>query len=109
MSSTTPDDELIALIDSVGARVAQPALQRQSEAALRALYDRTSTKLFGLAVKVTGNRNWAEDVLQEAFITVWRSAPFTSTRPGSTRPFTVTVSGWVLMVQKIVGGWVYTV
>jgi RNA polymerase sigma-70 factor (ECF subfamily) len=75
MSSTTPDDELIALIDSVGARVAQPALQRQSEAALRQLYDRTSTKLFGLAVKVTGNRNWAEDVLQEAFITIWRSAP----------------------------------
>lgn len=70
-----PDSELIALIDSVGARALDPARRRESEAALRALYDRTSSKLFGLAVKVVRNRDWAEDVLQEAFLTIWRSAP----------------------------------
>jgi len=69
-----PDLPLVALIDRVGERLRDPARQRASELALRELYDRTSTKLFGLAVKVVGNRNWAEDVLQEAFITVWRSA-----------------------------------
>jgi RNA polymerase sigma factor (sigma-70 family) len=72
--STSPDDETIALLEAIGARLTDPAQQRQSEQALRALYDRTSTKLFGLAVKVTGNRDWAEDVLQEAFVTIWRSA-----------------------------------
>jgi RNA polymerase sigma factor (sigma-70 family) len=74
MPATTPDDHLIALLGRVGARAADPARQRDSELALRELYDLTSTKLFGLAVRVTGNRDWAEDALQEAFLTVWRSA-----------------------------------
>jgi RNA polymerase sigma factor (sigma-70 family) len=74
MTTSDPDLPLIALIDRVGARVSDPARQRDSEQALRALYDQTSTKLYGLAIKVVGNRGWAEDVLQEAFVTVWRSA-----------------------------------
>ncbi|MCG2594254.1 sigma-70 family RNA polymerase sigma factor [Ramlibacter sp. XY19] len=74
MTPTTSDQDLIALIDGVGARLADPERQRQSERALRDLYDRTSSRLFGLALRVTGNRDFAEDVLQEAFITVWRSA-----------------------------------
>ena len=44
----------MALIDSVGARLADPERQRQSERALRELYDRTSSRLFGLALRVTG-------------------------------------------------------
>ena len=42
--------------------------------ALRALYDRTSSKLYGVALRVVGNRDWAEDVLQEVYLTVWRRA-----------------------------------
>jgi RNA polymerase sigma-70 factor (ECF subfamily) len=71
---TQPDAQLIALIDRVAERLADPGRQRASEQALRELYDLTSTKLYGLAVKVAGNRQWAEDVLQEAFLTIWRSA-----------------------------------
>jgi RNA polymerase sigma-70 factor (ECF subfamily) len=71
---STPDLQLIALIDRVAERLADPARQRASELALRELYDLTSTKLYGLAVKVVSNREWAEDVLQEAFLTIWRSA-----------------------------------
>jgi RNA polymerase sigma-70 factor (ECF subfamily) len=74
MNSTAPDLQLIALLDRVAERLRDPSRQRQSERALRELYDSTSSKLFGLAVKVVGNRNWAEDVLQEAFVTIWRSA-----------------------------------
>lgn len=74
MTTPVPDDLLIALIDRVAARIADAGRQRESEQALRALYDRTSTRLYGLAIKVTGNREWAEDVLQEAFVTIWRSA-----------------------------------
>jgi RNA polymerase sigma-70 factor (ECF subfamily) len=69
-----PDLALIALIDRVAARLHDAARQRASEQALRELYDRTSGKLYGLAIRVVGNRQWAEDVLQEAFITIWRSA-----------------------------------
>jgi len=65
MTAPSPDAELIALIDRVG---------RRDEAALRQLYDRTSPRLFGLALRVVRQREWAEDVLQEAFLTIWRVA-----------------------------------
>ncbi|MGJ7610491.1 MULTISPECIES: RNA polymerase sigma factor [unclassified Variovorax] len=65
MTAPSPDAELMALIDRIGHR---------DEAALRQLYDRTSPKLMGLAMRVVRQREWAEDVLQEAFLTVWRVA-----------------------------------
>lgn len=65
MTPPAPDAELMALIDRVGQR---------DEAALRLLYDRCSPKLFGLALRVVRQREWAEDVLQEAFMTIWRVA-----------------------------------
>ena len=74
MTSTDPDRALNAALDRVALRLADPVRQRESEQALRELYDQASTKLYGLAVKVVGNREWAEDVLQEAFVTIWRSA-----------------------------------
>lgn len=57
--------ELMTLLD----RVAQ-----QDQTALRSLYDLTSSKLYGLALKVLGKPEWAEDALQETFLQVWRSA-----------------------------------
>lgn len=65
MTAPSLDAELIDLIDRVG---------RRDEAALRQLYDRTSPRLFGLALRVVRQREWAEDVLQEAFLTIWRVA-----------------------------------
>lgn len=68
------DLPLIALIDRIAARQADPSRQADSERALRELYDATSSKLFGLAMRVLNKRDWAEDVLQEAYLNVWRSA-----------------------------------
>ena len=61
-----PDDELMALIDRVA---------RRDEPALKALYDQTSGKLYGLAMRVVRNNEWAEDALQETFLQIWRTAP----------------------------------
>lgn len=55
----------MALIERVAGRDAD---------ALKALYDMTSSKLYGLALRVVANREWAEDVLQEAYLTIWRVA-----------------------------------
>jgi RNA polymerase sigma factor (sigma-70 family) len=63
--SAQPDDLLMDLID----RVAQ-----RDEAALKALYDLTSSKLYGLSMRVVGKAEWAEDALQETFLQIWRSA-----------------------------------
>ena len=43
-------------------------------AALRRLYDATSAKLFGVCLRILGNRDESEDVLQEVYLTVWRRA-----------------------------------
>ena len=65
MKPESPDTQLIALIDRVALL---------DEKALRELYEQTSSKLYGVAVRVVTNREWAEDVLQEAFINIWRIA-----------------------------------
>jgi RNA polymerase sigma-70 factor (ECF subfamily) len=46
----------------------------QDDLALRALYDSASPKLFGLALRILVKREWAEEVLQEAFVNIWRHA-----------------------------------
>jgi RNA polymerase sigma factor (sigma-70 family) len=65
MTIESNDTVMIHLLD----RIAQ-----QDAAAFKALYDQCAGKLFGLALRVVGNREWAEDVLQEAFLGIWRGA-----------------------------------
>ena len=43
-------------------------------AALRAVYAATSAKLFGICIRVTGDRENAEDALQETYVKLWRRA-----------------------------------
>ena len=65
MSTPQPDHELMDLLDRIAA---------QDDTALKKLYERTSSRLFGLALRVVRNRDAAEDVLQESFLSIWRSA-----------------------------------
>jgi RNA polymerase sigma factor (sigma-70 family) len=43
-------------------------------AALQTVYRLTSAKLFGVCLRILGERSEAEDVLQEVYVTVWRKA-----------------------------------
>ena len=43
-------------------------------AALQTVYRLTSAKLFGVALRILGERSEAEDVLQEVYVAVWRKA-----------------------------------
>ena len=61
----THDALLIRLLDRVA---------RHDDAALKELYDHCASKLYGLALRVVGRTDSAEDVLQETFLTIWRSA-----------------------------------
>ncbi len=69
MTTTLPHDPtpdtLVQLLDRVAT---------EDAAALRALYDLTSSKLFGLALRILVKREWAEEVLQDAFVNIWRYA-----------------------------------
>jgi RNA polymerase sigma-70 factor (ECF subfamily) len=42
--------------------------------AFRSLYDATSPKLFGYALRILHKRELAEEVLQESFVSIWNSA-----------------------------------
>lgn len=44
------------------------------QAALGEVYDRTSAKLFGICLRILGDRGEAEDALQDVYINVWRRA-----------------------------------
>lgn len=57
--------ELVALLKSVANR---------DGLALRALYDRTSAKLYGICLRLMGDQGEAQDVLQDVYLTVWRNA-----------------------------------
>ncbi len=47
---------------------------RGSQDALRDVYSRTAAKLFGLCLRILGDRGEAEDALQEVYLNVWRRA-----------------------------------
>ncbi|MEO5671623.1 MAG: sigma-70 family RNA polymerase sigma factor [Ramlibacter sp.] len=74
MDTNVQDSRLIALLDRIAARAGHTGSHPDSEAALRELYDLTSSRLYGLAMRVVNNREWAEDVLQEAYLNIWRIA-----------------------------------
>lgn len=63
---------LAAALTSVG---------RGDRAALREVYDLTAAKLFGICIRICGERASAEDVLQTVYIKVWeRAGQFDATR-----------------------------
>jgi RNA polymerase sigma-70 factor (ECF subfamily) len=61
-SDLPPDVELMA------------SIQRRDVRALEQLYDRHRVLAYSLALRTLGNPTEAEDVVQEAFLSVWRSA-----------------------------------
>lgn len=69
MAGVTTSTMADAPLKAVMARVAAG-----DRAALRQLYQATSAKLFGVALRILSDREEAEDVLQEVYVTVWRRA-----------------------------------
>jgi RNA polymerase sigma-70 factor (ECF subfamily) len=59
---TLRDEELLALV------------ARGDEAALGAVYDRYSRLVYAIALRVTGDRQTAEEVMQDVFQGVWQTA-----------------------------------
>jgi len=67
------------------------ACARGDRQALRRLYDQESPRLLGVALRIMRERQAAEDVLHDAFVSIWtRAASFDATR-GSGRGWMYTV------------------
>jgi len=50
------------------------ATARKDGDAFRQLYDATSSKLFGFALRILVKRELAEEVIQESFVSIWNNA-----------------------------------
>ena len=50
------------------------AAAKHDASAFRALYDASSSKLFGFALRILHKRELAEEVLQESFVAIWNNA-----------------------------------
>jgi RNA polymerase sigma-70 factor (ECF subfamily) len=79
--ATINDDELIALV------------QRRQEAALGALYDRYIRLVYAVALRITADRETAEEVVQDVFQNVWQAA-------GSFQPGVGSFSAWLLGITR---------
>jgi RNA polymerase sigma-70 factor (ECF subfamily) len=62
-------------------------------AAFRSLYAAASPKLFGVALRILNNRGDAEEVVQEAFVKIWRGAGRFEAGRGS-------AMGWLVSIAR---------
>lgn len=50
------------------------ASAKRDEAAFSRLYDATSSKLFGVALRILRREDWAEEVVQDCYVSIWNNA-----------------------------------
>ena len=72
-SGRSGDREVVrAAADALAALLAQCALKNQR--AFGDLYQLTSSKLYGVALRILRRQDWAEEVLQECYVNIWNHA-----------------------------------
>ena len=66
-------------------------MRRREPRAMEVLYDRLGRQAFGLAYRILGDGPSAEDVVQEAFLTLWRQADRVDSARGKLSSFVLTI------------------
>ena len=66
---------------------------QRDRAGFAALYRLTSAKLFGVALRILRQREWAEEVLQESFVAIWE-------RAGDYDPARGSAMGWLVTIVR---------
>lgn len=79
LDNTATDGDLLA------------GIARGDEESLAALYDRYHRLAFSLALRVVNDRGRAEDVVQDAFLSVWRKAGSYSVGRGSVKTWLTSI------------------
>ena len=67
-------DSTLSTLDPQQLKIWLADVARKDPAAFRSLYDATSSKLFGFALRILIKRESAEEVLQESFVSIWNNA-----------------------------------
>lgn len=69
------------------------ATGEEDRSAFRTVYRMTSAKLFGICIRICGDRQAAEDVLHEVYLTIWR-------RAGSFQPDRASPISWLATIAR---------
>ena len=73
--------------DDPGADTAlMTAFVGRDERAAGALYDRFSSRIYGLGIVMLGNDQAAQDLVQDTFVKLWRTAARVDPERGVSRP-----------------------
>ena len=72
MAADSPDSTVSLERAALSRALARVAMQDRD--ALQEVYRRTSRKLFGICLRILGERAEAEDAMQEVYLTIWRRA-----------------------------------
>lgn len=65
----------------------------KDRSAFNQLYDATSAKLFGVCLRIVGERSTAEDAMQEIYVKIWNKAD--RFRPGDASPMS-----WIFAIAR---------
>ena len=84
LNRVNPDKPVGALHDLADEDLMQ-LVRKGDSAAFEVVYERHATAAFSLAYRMVGSRNAAEDVVQEAFLSLWRSGARYDRARGSVR------------------------
>lgn len=80
---------------SLEALIAQTATG--NHASFAHIYQRTHTHLFGVAVRILGQGQVAEDALQEAYVSIWKNAASYRTEVGG---HTIQAMTWLIAIVR---------
>ncbi len=69
------------------------ATGNEDRGAFRTLYDLTSAKLFGVCLRICGDRQAAEDVLSDVYLTIWK-------RAGAFEPGRASPISWLATIAR---------
>ncbi len=75
--------------------VARVALRDQ--AAFKTLYERTARTLLAIIVRLLRDQAWAEEILQEAYVSIWHSAPSYSAAKSQPMTWLMTIARYKAM------------
>lgn len=81
------------VVEQLSDEVLAAQVARGESSALETLYDRYASTVLGISLKIMGDRAAAEDVLQETFWRVWRSAASYQSQLGS-------FTGWLFRIAR---------
>ncbi len=86
-ASSDPDAARARLVEAL------VATGGEDRAAFKTLYRMTSAKLFGVCLRICGDRQAAEDVLSEVYLTVWK-------RAGAYEPGRASPISWLATIAR---------